>query len=143
MKNRFVVLTILLALAAYPLLAQTATQGEQSKTAVQSAGTATKTAAKDAGSATKSGTLAATDKVTGKIDINSAGKDELMKLDGVGEAISAKIIASRPYKTKRDLLTKKVVNQSTYDKISDKIIAHAAKPPASTTTAKSTTAKSQ
>jgi DNA uptake protein ComE-like DNA-binding protein len=59
-----------------------------------------------------------------------------MKLDGVGEAISAKIIAGRPYKTKRDLLTRKIVNQATYDKITDKIIAHqataTAKPKAAT-----------
>jgi len=132
-------LTILLAIAfaAAPIAAQTTqSQGDQSKSSIQSAGSATKTAAKDAGSATKSGTLAATDKVTGKIDINSASKVDLMKLDGVGEAISTKIIASRPYKTKRDLLTKKIVNQSTYDKISDKIIAHAPKSTTSASNAK-------
>ena len=135
MKN---LLTILLALAfaAAPIAAQTTqSQGDQSKSSMQSAGTATKSAAKDVGSATKSGTLAATDKVTGKIDINSASKDELMKLQGVGDAISAKIIASRPYKTKQDLLTRKIVNQSTYDKISDKIIAHAPKSTATNTSA--------
>jgi DNA uptake protein ComE-like DNA-binding protein len=49
-----------------------------------------------------------------------------MKLDGVGDAISTKIIAGRPYHTKRDLLTRKIVNQATYNKISDKIVAHAA-----------------
>jgi DNA uptake protein ComE-like DNA-binding protein len=124
MKN---VLGILLILALVALPAAAQTQGDQSKSAIQSAGSSTKSAAKDVGSATKSGTLAATDKVTGKIDINSASKDDLMKLDGVGEAISAKIIANRPYKTKRDLLTRKILNHSTYDKITDKIIAHAAK----------------
>lgn len=132
-------LTILLALAfaAAPVAAQTTqSQGDQSKSSMQSAGTATESAAKDVGSATKSGTLAATDKVTGKIDINSASKDDLMKLQGVGEAISAKIIANRPYKTKRDLLTKKIVNQPTYDKISDKIVAHAPKSTTSASNAK-------
>ena len=48
-----------------------------------------------------------------------------MKLSGVGDAISTKIIAGRPYHSKRDLLTRNIVNQSTYNKISDKIIAHA------------------
>jgi competence protein ComEA len=131
MKKKHFMLSTLLALAmiALPATAQTATQtqGDQSKSSMKSAGTATKDAAKDVGSATKSVTLAASDKVTGKTDINSASKDALMKLDGVGDAISAKIIAGRPYKTKRDLLTRKIVNQATYNKISDKIIAHAAK----------------
>jgi competence protein ComEA len=129
MKKQHFVLSILLALAlvALPVAAQTATQtkGDQAKGSMKSAGTATKDAAKDVGSATKSGTIAAADKVTGKIDINSASKDDLMKLEGVGDAISAKIIAGRPYHTKRDLLTRKIVNQATYNKISDKIIAHA------------------
>jgi DNA uptake protein ComE-like DNA-binding protein len=69
-------------------------------------------------------TAAAKPAAADKIDINSASKEDLMKLDGVGDAISAKIIAGRPYKTKRDLLTKKIVNQATYAKITDKIIAH-------------------
>jgi DNA uptake protein ComE-like DNA-binding protein len=134
MKN-FLSILLALAFVALPASAQSS-QGDQSKSSMQSAGSSTKAAAKDVGSATKSGTLAATDKVTGKIDINSASKDDLMKLDGVGEAISAKIIANRPYKTKRDLLTRKIVNQSTYDKITDKIIAHAAKPTAASAKAK-------
>jgi DNA uptake protein ComE-like DNA-binding protein len=130
MKKHCRALSVLLALAlsAYTSVAQTSqSQGDQSKSSISNAGSATKSAAKDVGSATKSGTVAAADKVTGKIDINSASKDDLMKLDGVGEATSTKIIAARPYKTKRDLLTRKIVNQATYAKISDKIVAHADK----------------
>lgn len=107
------------------MLAIAQSQGDQAKDSMKSAGSATKNAAKDVGSATKSGTKAAADKVTGKTDINGASKDDLMKLDGVGEAISAKIIAGRPYRSKRDLLTRKIVSQATYNKISDKIVAHA------------------
>lgn len=137
MKKQSLALNILLALAlvALPAAAQTTTQsqGDQSKNSMKSAGTATKAGTKDAGSATKSGTVAAADSVTGKTDINSASKDDLMKLDGIGDAISAKIIAGRPYHSKRDLLTKKIVNQATYKKISDKIIAHSdTKKPAAT-----------
>lgn len=128
MKN---LLRVLLALSVFviPAVAQSSsdTQGDQSKSSIQSAGTATKDAAKDAGSATVSGTKAAADKVTGKTDINSASKDDLMKIDGIGDATSAKIIAGRPYRTKRELLTRNIVNQSTYDKISGKIVAHASK----------------
>jgi len=57
------------------------------------------------------------------MDINSATKEQLSTLPGIGDAYSDKIIAGRPYKTKRDLVTKKVVPQATYDKIRDKIIA--------------------
>ena len=61
-----------------------------------------------------------------KIDINSATKDQLDALPGIGAAYSQKIIDGRPYNSKRDLLTRKIVPQSTYDGIQDKIIAHRA-----------------
>jgi len=61
-----------------------------------------------------------------KIDINSATKDQLQSLTGIGDAYSDKIVANRPYKTKHDLVTKKVIPQATYDKIKDQIIAHQA-----------------
>jgi DNA uptake protein ComE-like DNA-binding protein len=65
----------------------------------------------------------ATKQKTELIDINSASKQELMALPGIGDAYSQKIIDNRPYRGKNELVQKKIIPQSTYDKISGQIIA--------------------
>jgi competence protein ComEA len=57
------------------------------------------------------------------LDINSASADELKALKGIGEADAKKIVENRPYKTKDELVEKKVVPKATYDKIKNQIVA--------------------
>jgi competence protein ComEA len=58
------------------------------------------------------------------IDINSAPKDQLDALPGIGPARAEAIIKGRPYTGKDDLVRKKVIPQNVYNGIKDKIIAH-------------------
>jgi len=38
------------------------------------------------------------------LDLNTASKEELMSINGIGPVLSARIIAGRPYRTVDDLL---------------------------------------
>ena len=57
------------------------------------------------------------------MDLNAATKQQLMTLDGIGEARSDAIIKGRPYRAKHELVDKGILPQGVYDKIKDQIIA--------------------
>jgi hypothetical protein len=57
------------------------------------------------------------------VDINGATKDELQALKGVNAARADEIIKRRPYKSKAELASRKILPQSVYDEIKDRIVA--------------------
>src|SRR5438132_9145122 len=89
---------------------------------VDAAGTTTKPPAKsgDAQPETKGG---AGKPMKKHLDINSASKEDLEQLPGIGDALSKKIIENRPYKRKDELVSKKILPRATYEKIKEQIIA--------------------
>jgi DNA uptake protein ComE-like DNA-binding protein len=83
-------------------------------------------AAKSAPAAKAATTKAATTaKAAAKqmLDLNTATKEELAGLPGVGDVTADKIIAGRPYKMKSDLVKNKIVTAGQYAKIRGLVVA--------------------
>jgi DNA uptake protein ComE-like DNA-binding protein len=57
------------------------------------------------------------------VDINSANREQLKALPGIGDAEAARIIAGRPYLSKAELATKNVLPTGVYISIKNLIIA--------------------
>lgn len=75
-------------------------------------------ASKKAGASSKMSTMA-----SDLVDINSASVDQLKMLPGIGDAYAAAIMKGRPYANKSQLVSRKIIPQATYSKISSKIVA--------------------
>ena len=86
------------------------------------AGGATK-AAPTATAAPAAAQKAAPKAAAAPIDINTATKEQLMAVKGIGEAYSAKIIAGRPYKSKDELWRRKIMPKGAYNGAKEMLIA--------------------
>jgi DNA uptake protein ComE-like DNA-binding protein len=61
------------------------------------------------------------DKNDTRVDLNSARRKRLDALPGLTEADADKIIASRPYENRRDLVRKGVLSEAQFEKIKDSV----------------------
>jgi competence protein ComEA len=59
--------------------------------------------------------------IKGMISINSGSKSELESLSGIGEKRSQSIIDARPYSSIEELVSRKIISQSLFNEIKDKI----------------------
>ncbi len=64
---------------------------------------------------------------TNLIDLNTASRDDLMTLDGIGEVRADAIIRARPFRAKTELVERRLIPEALYERISDKVMA---RPPA-------------
>lgn len=116
-------LSLLFALALATTIA-VAQSSAGSSTSSTDASTKTKSSRAKSSSASDTSKSSDSASTSGKIDINSASKDELKALPGIGDVTAQKIIDGRPYRAKNQLVSKHIVGQAEYAKIKDQIVAH-------------------
>lgn len=57
------------------------------------------------------------------LDLNTATKDQLLSLPGVTAAEANRVIAGRPYAEAGDVVTRRIMPKTEYDKIADRVTA--------------------
>ncbi len=70
-------------------------------------------------------------KSMGKVNINTASIEQLMSMDGIGEAYAKRIVSYRekngPFQTPEDLMKVKGIGQKTFDANKDRIVVKGSK----------------
>ncbi len=56
-----------------------------------------------------------------RLDLNSASRDQLLSLPGVTPRQADRVIVGRPFNDPHELVTRRVMPQSEYDKIADQV----------------------
>jgi DNA uptake protein ComE-like DNA-binding protein len=56
------------------------------------------------------------------VDVNTAAESDIIAI-GITGPIAKKIVDGRPYRSKRDLVTRQVLTQEQYDKFKDMLVA--------------------
>jgi DNA uptake protein ComE-like DNA-binding protein len=114
--------------ASKPAQAAASTQSTPAASA-QSAAPASGMSAQSMGStqsasaSSKSSSKSSHHSSSSKVDLNTATREQLAKVPGIDEATADKIIAARPFKSKNELVSKKIVTQAEYSKFSAHVIA--------------------
>jgi competence protein ComEA len=108
----------LLTLGGQPAAQAPAAAGATAGAAASKATTATQAAQKAPTDAKKAGKVSIP---AGSININTASKEQLVALPGIGNTKAQAIIDGRPYQKPEDIMKVKGIKQKTYDKIKDLI----------------------
>lgn len=66
---------------------------------------------------------AAVSAAQGQVDINTATETQLKAVPGIGDVYAKRIVASRPYNSKDQLVSKGVLPQGVYDKVKGQLVA--------------------
>jgi competence protein ComEA len=119
--KRTLFMTMLLTLAL--MVSGSAQAAKSSKSKKSDAATSTKTESKGAATSAENKAGANKGGESGKIDLNSATKDQLVALPGIGDAYAQKIMDGRPYANKRQLVSKGIVPEGSYKKFEAQVIA--------------------
>jgi DNA uptake protein ComE-like DNA-binding protein len=93
---------------------QAAKAAAEAKPKIEEAGRAVKAAVDGAKEGWENGTQK-------KLDLNAATVDELTELPGIGKHEARRIVAGRPYHDKHDLVSKKILSASAYEKLKDEV----------------------
>jgi len=113
MRNRWMTFAAALALLAGSALAGAATTQDAKPTPV-----AVGTAAPD-----KTPSVKPPAAKQQQVNLNAASREELRRLPGGSDEEAARIIAGRPYNSKADLISKKVINEGRYFEIKSLVVA--------------------